>query len=318
MDVRKKFLGAAAKMYVDFQGTYEANHKGGRGTNREDLLRGFLEQVLPWRYSLGKGEVVASTNHHSGELDVVIFDGAVCPRLLVEDSHALFPLEAVYGAVQVKTTLTSSELEASYGNIASLKSLAPQTMFRKDHMPGFSRGYHWPLPVGVVFAYEGGRTLDTIAKQVAKLDEAATAIAHRPDFIVVINEGIIGPKKSIRDQENRAVYRTGHLSDVQRSGKHTLMRFYLRLLQELNSITLPPFDLSKYLSMPELVGGHRVYGHDGFLWRPSDGAAPESVHKLSKDTIERIAGEKEGPVSQHQLMAMAYDAPTGRGSVIIV
>jgi hypothetical protein len=58
---------------------------------------------------------------------------------------------------------------------------------------------------------------------------------------------------------------SGAAEKNRKTRRHTLLRLYMEILRELNTIALSPFDLSKYDDMPRLVGNYRVRRHDSFI-----------------------------------------------------
>lgn len=50
----------------------------------------------------------------SRQVDIVIYDAFACPKLPVDDSAAIFPIESVFGAIEVKSDLSSGELQGAY------------------------------------------------------------------------------------------------------------------------------------------------------------------------------------------------------------
>lgn len=291
MNIRKRFMSVAQKMMVDFESTKEAHHRLGRGTNREDIVKSFLESVLPSKYGFGKGEVVTSNNEHSGEMDIIIYDKEKCPKLIYEDGHALFPIETVYCVIQVKTSLNSSELKSAYKNIETLKKIIPRRGFTHDNNMGMSTGLGAPQIIGLVVAFEASRELNVIADQMKALDSNLANIEYRPDFIVTLDEGIVGPNQKLRSEFNgfNLPKKSDDLYFIRKTKRHTLLRFYMQLLDELNYLKLAPFDLDKYLRMPELIGPYRVSGHDRFMKHSKDGKYTNSPpKKINKYGIEKI------------------------------
>lgn len=203
MDVRNYFKTASANIRNAFNLTSEAHHNKGKGDNREEIVSESLKQVLPNRYSLAHGEVVTSQNEHSHEMDVAIIDSSHCPSLLLELGHSLIPIETIYGVIEVKSTLTSDELKDAYEKIHHLKLIAPPASFAlKLGNSGWSTHIPAPLPIGVVVAFTAGRSLEAIAEQARKLDAELPGIKYRPDFIAILDEGIIGPRSRLRSDAN--------------------------------------------------------------------------------------------------------------------
>lgn len=140
MDLRSVFFNIGLELQAKFRLSAQVNHNGGKGAVREDAFAGFLREYLPKRYSVGSGEVVSSENRVSRQCDIVIYDAEQCPRLLASDSHSIFPIESVYGVVEVKSTLTSEELRKAYDVVRSVKSLASTRSFTLSPVAGFAIG----------------------------------------------------------------------------------------------------------------------------------------------------------------------------------
>jgi hypothetical protein len=293
MDLRDLFVQVSAKLQADFHIATGASHMSVRGEVREGALTAFLGEYLPKRYSLGTGQVIASDGRFSKQCDIIIYDPIDGPRLPLGDRQALYPIEAVYGVIEVKSTLSADELRNGYANIQSVKELAPRGTFAYQ-MVGISAGLNRPMPFGAVFAYRAERSLDAISAQVAELDEALGAnVALRPDTIVVLGRGVVGPTFSMRGRRpmeppNQYQVPTGKasLAAVRSTGRHTLLRFYLDMMDDLAAITLETPKLRSYIDSPEWIGGHTVEQQLGVLrsssgtWDPS---AP--VKKLSSRAI---------------------------------
>jgi hypothetical protein len=125
-DIRAVFAALSHSLQADFQRTAQIGHNGGKGGTREDSVRTFLRDYLPTRYAIGQGEILHWSNQRSRQCDAVIFDGSRCPRLLIDPAHSVFPLESVYGVLEVKSDLSASELEKSFENSRSVKGLVPK------------------------------------------------------------------------------------------------------------------------------------------------------------------------------------------------
>lgn len=324
MNIRNLFQKVSVKMRADFEATKEVRHNPGKGTNREDTIREYLNELLPERYALGKGEIVTAENEHSGEVDIVIFDKNGCPRLLYDESHALFPIEVVFGVISVKSTLSSDELKDAYGNIVKAKKLAKEGSFSHSPTDGMQIGLRFPEIVGVIVAYEAGRTLKTIAEQMEELDAKLDNLEHRPDFVVVLDEGIIGPSSPLRGEFNQfSLPKKEELYRVRKTKRHTWLRFYMQLFGELDSITLPPFDMDDYLKMPERIDGHKVSRHDRFL-RMKDGKYTDEVRKLNAKGIKKILDycanlqpKTQGEIMKEQFGQLPMGMNDGMADVLI-
>lgn len=97
-------------------------HSGNKGTSVENLFSGFLRQYLPRRLEIGNGEIVDSQGNRSGQADIVIVNEDH-PFTFTPNKPGLFFIEGVSAIGEVKTILTSQELENTLGNSVKYKNL---------------------------------------------------------------------------------------------------------------------------------------------------------------------------------------------------
>src|SRR5688572_21089357 len=128
----QKFQGLFKRFCNDLDGAFDrANkeyekHMPSKGDVCEAAVARYLTESLGTRYAIEThGHVFDEHGQQSDELDVVIFDDYWSGRLTPKDSHEppIIPVESVYAVLQVKKTLTSSELRKAIENIRSFKSL---------------------------------------------------------------------------------------------------------------------------------------------------------------------------------------------------
>lgn len=124
IEIGRLFAGIADKMLVDFdQIQSQVAHAGERGSQRERTLMMFLEKYLPTRYALGSGHIIDTDGNRSNQCDIVIYDGHNCPLLLAEDGYQVFPIESVFGVIEVKSVAQSSTIKEAVDNIVAAKML---------------------------------------------------------------------------------------------------------------------------------------------------------------------------------------------------
>src|SRR5688572_5703854 len=85
------------------------SHPGDKGRNLELQVRRVLRELLPSEYGLTTGYVVwLSPNgpQLSTQLDVIIYDAVRYSPVVSLESCDVLPLEAVYGYVEVKASIT--------------------------------------------------------------------------------------------------------------------------------------------------------------------------------------------------------------------
>jgi hypothetical protein len=90
-------------------------HAGDKGRALEHEVRTLLRSFLPMEYGLSTGFVVFHTQSGlrlSSQIDIVIYDAVRSGPIVRLETCDVFPLEAVYGYVEVKATLQSSSDDA--------------------------------------------------------------------------------------------------------------------------------------------------------------------------------------------------------------
>jgi hypothetical protein len=127
MDVAERFKKIEQTLLARFEEAADVNHKGDRGENREKILREFLEEHLPRRYGVAKGEVVTRDGDHSHSADIIVYDAHSGPVLYAGDT-AILPVEAVYGIIEVKSRLSKAEFVDASKKVESFKRLAPRDL----------------------------------------------------------------------------------------------------------------------------------------------------------------------------------------------
>lgn len=206
-----KFLqalrNAASRLADDLEDSELFEHKGNRGEFRETVIEKFLRPYLPECYGLGSGEVFSEDGKSNRQIDVVIYDAVFSNVLFRDQPNSLFPCEAVFGNIEVKSKLTSDELETSIDNIASLKSLPREPSDMMDILPfrrinaGEGLSYDETIRnpyLGIVFVYEG-LTSEIVVENLnskVKNDDYNNPL---PDFVFNKARGYMVIKVNIED-----------------------------------------------------------------------------------------------------------------------
>ncbi len=112
---------------------------GDRGGARESAVRSFLSDQLPTRFAISSGEVMDAAGNNSGQTDVVIYDSLNTRPLYVTDGVALLPAETLLATVEIKSTISKTEIEKAVGGMNRLRTLrpwdAPWSAARRDGHP---------------------------------------------------------------------------------------------------------------------------------------------------------------------------------------
>jgi hypothetical protein len=99
------------------------SHRPSAGQNREDLVGEFLVQHLPRKFGVSTGIVISHEGEFSNQADLVVVDEQNNAPLYGGARNKLWPIEAVYALLEIKTALTPSELADAIGKGRRFKRL---------------------------------------------------------------------------------------------------------------------------------------------------------------------------------------------------
>lgn len=97
-------------------------HSGNKGTSIENIFGNFIRQYLPRRLEIGNGEIIDSFSNRSGQVDIVIVSEDH-PFTFSPNRPGLFFIEGILSVGEIKTVLTSKELNKTLVNSILYKSL---------------------------------------------------------------------------------------------------------------------------------------------------------------------------------------------------
>ncbi|WML52227.1 hypothetical protein RCG17_23005 [Neobacillus sp. PS3-12] len=284
MNVKLLYRLASKKLISDFNISSQLKHQGSTGVYREDAIKRFLlEGRLPEKYGVGSGEIIGPNSDTSRQSDLVIYDKLNCPVLLFEESVQIFPSDAVYGIIEVKSRLSKQKLIEGLENIAAFKSLVPIEQ-AVQHNAFIQMTYSKPRPFGIIFAYSlGDNSLDSLTKNLRDFELNKDPDLW-PNMIVVLDEGIIWHNDS---SLKTVLHSEGFYNNVFpvpfSFGNDTLFEFYFNLFDILSNIKLGDINLKRYKELPKRVGDFFVSGHDRFGKEGSNKA-----YRLNEQFIKRI------------------------------
>jgi hypothetical protein len=152
MDATEDSLVATSKIPAN------SGHSLHKGTPREAFIRQFLESHLPASVAIGTGELI-DANSQAGaprnQFDIVIYKRTY-PKLDFGGGVSGFLIESVIATVEVKSTLTYSDLEQAIKAAHNAKALTPNVT------TSFVAGYVPPKVLNYVVAYDGPAHMDTV------------------------------------------------------------------------------------------------------------------------------------------------------------
>lgn len=302
MDVRKVYRTVSRKLLHDFNISAEINHRGSKGSFRETALRDFLKSGrLPQRYGVGTGEIIGPARNVSRQSDLVVFDQLNGLALLLSDSVQVYPIESVYGVIEVKSALSKQEFVKALENIKSVKALTPiENILQRG--PLMTTSYARPAPFGMVFAYcLADNSLDSLCANLKEW-EASNSPDYWPNLVAVLGEGIIhhygdGLKHCIANNDLKA----GCYPMAIAYREDSLFQFYIALLDLCGETHLGAPELRRYYDPAEQIGPYLVRNHD--RGRRRGPAADKSVYRFNLQFIEKVVTwcKQRGKLSQKSL-----------------
>ncbi len=300
MDVRKIFREISQKMSSDFRSSEEIKHSGSKGLFRENALKDFLQNGrLPKRYAIGSGEIVGPNSDISKQSDLIIYDALEGIPLLYSETVQVFPIDCVYGIVEVKSKLSKNKLMESLENIKSVKELSPALLQKKE----------MPIPFGAIFAYS--LSSNSLKSLVANLRdwESKLSPALWPNLISILSEGIIYHTNNEHDKCIHGHEITNYTSPIYVAYQNdTLFHFYSSLLDLCSGIRFSSVKILKYLDLPQKMGRYFVSHNTRFL-RLEDGSFDtKAVYRLNIHFIEKIVTwcKKAGPITEREMLLRVF------------
>lgn len=160
------------------------NHSTSSGEKGEKMVFDFLISHLPKKFNLSLNSfVIDSERKFSSEIDILISDAINNSPYYSSGRREYWPVESVYAAIEVKTKLTSTELDKTLVNCQKFKKLN-----RK-----FCEGTNPKIKDSLfcIWAFDSDRQQQNGFSEALckKLENIPTN--ERPDFIFVQNKFVI-------------------------------------------------------------------------------------------------------------------------------
>lgn len=288
MDTKRLFQNISQKIQADFKASAQIVHSGSKGTVRELFLCDFLRERLPQRCGVGSGEIVARTrNTSSRQCDVIVYDKLNGVVLFSSDKVQVYPVDCVYGIIEVKSALSKAELLDALEKIKVLKEMAPRGLAQAIG-PGFTSAYHRPKPFGMVFAYGlAGNSLDSLLENLKEW-EAHNPPTVWPNYICVLETGVI---EHIARVFERCIG-SDQITTISWPcstpyGENSLFQFYMAVHDVCARMHLGIVELHHYYEPPLRIGRFVVAGR-GMEGTSALSESAGQRMQLKEATIERI------------------------------
>ncbi|MBX8500899.1 DUF6602 domain-containing protein [Pseudomonas lijiangensis] len=199
--LERELLDLQKELLANYEKSKDIKHPRDVGAAREVLIRAFFieTKLLPKKYAVSEVSVrVASTSGHlSNELDLLFYNADDCFSLMQRQHvYEVLPVEYTYGAIQVKSKLTKTELKKAFANIASYKKLKRMVPTSVSYMgtrrPEFN-GF------GIIFAYDTDLAWDELAEELKALGSSGD-VKHLPNAVFILSKGwfLFGDEQSAK------------------------------------------------------------------------------------------------------------------------
>jgi hypothetical protein len=172
-DVAKAMQVRSESIRRDF-----ATHQPSDGTNLEHLIREFLTEHLPKRFSIDTGLMISGEGQFSNQADLIVADGLRNAPLYPREPNKLWPVESVYALVEAKAYLSPTAIAEAVSKGRRFKTL------KRSFLPTAEpRGTDDSL--FVIWGYDSAQP----AKLKENLLDALAGIpkGEQPDLVVVPN-----------------------------------------------------------------------------------------------------------------------------------
>lgn len=240
-------------------------HAGLMGSENEVALVNLLREFLPSKFGIeNSGIVIDQKGRKSRQCDIVIYDSESYPKYF----RKVFPIEVVYGVIEVKTLMNKGEAKKSLQNIGAINNLE----FRPALTPYWrtqskERKLSAKPPFGMIFSYRSeAKSFETFSRwfpwefihEGIKINNSGTEI--RSLTVTSLDQGIIKIESSnghvqrwILDVTSESIQRSFETkykkNTVIVDPAKTLFVFLETLWQRLSHHSIHPgFDIRSYMN----------------------------------------------------------------------
>lgn len=254
-------------MVAEYEESRRVQHRASKGTLRESLvLDRFLSKYMPRNVAVhGSGELCSVDGERSSQCDLLVVD-PTAPFLLEKEEYRIAAVESVFGVIEVKSNLTTTELTESYRKIAAIKAM-PKTAFRPALGPQRTRRVygqtwtHMPM-VGMIFGYQGAE-LETLG---AAMAEVAAEYKDEPhlqvDSIWVLDKGSLTWADPVTHNINVSPNPGDPFQAISSTPGQVLLQFAAHLHEQFATAWTTGFNFFDYI-------GSEEFGHHVRAWAPT-------------------------------------------------
>ena len=239
MESNKFFEGLKKEISIISKNIGIGKHASTTGSNREDLIKNFLKDLLPKYFQYGSGIIIDNEGNKSKQQDIIIYSPFIS---IFSAKSSIYPLDSVSGVIEVKSNLNKSELKDTMKKIALLKKMKYSIIPQKHHGS-------WRDDVQCnIFAYEGSSP-KTMIKNILEIQkEENFSDEELFDNICVNGKYLITNNLKIKELLNEKAFSYSVLIINEKS-----LPYFLDCMLNTMNIPLTPTPIfTKYLGEFEL------------------------------------------------------------------
>ena len=153
------------------------NHNPSAGENRESVVAEFLAGHLPKRFGVSTGLVISHEGSFSSQADILVVDDQNNAPLYPELTNELWPVEAIYALIEVKTRLDSTTLKDALTKCRKFKSLPRRFCETGDRLQKNRN------TLFIIWAFETIKPINLKSHLLEELEKVP--VGEQPDLIIV-------------------------------------------------------------------------------------------------------------------------------------
>jgi len=244
------FHGIKEKMLIDFKEiSSQITHRGSKGKMREiEIIKEYLSKYLPGNIGISNGEIIATNDFVSSECDIVLYEKNSTPYLIHKDGYQVFPIECIYGVIEIKSLLDSKQLQDSIHKIKELKKM-PKAAYEPQKGPVikettlYGKKWNYFPTIGMIISYDSIE-LETL-KETYLTEVKDLPLEQYVDSIWILNKGMI-----IHHNQNTGIIELSPNPDTKPKmikSDNPLLLLTIHLQNLMWSGWLPRFKIVEYL-----------------------------------------------------------------------
>ena len=318
--LEREFLYCQTQMLIDYDKSKDIKHPRDVGSAREEILRKFLisSGYLPNRYGISRtsARVASTTGHMSNEMDILLYDpfDSIC-LMQREEIYEVFPVESVYGVIQVKSRLNKDEIKNGLANLASFKRLdrahyEPTGWVIYDERKS-NRGF------GILFAYDSDLEWQDIIREIEAFAK------QNPNHVWCNGVFILNKGFFLHGEEHCGKYFNvdiENIKNLQMFGfpdreSQCLYHFYSILIKLLHNTSIQPLEVDSYFRLPLIADEH---SYDFYLGSLAEVGTCKKhgdyQRKIDPDQLTKLVDwcRKAEPINWIKATDIAYGKPGDR------